>query len=118
MFPTAEPRFVYSKKVIVVTGIAKDGPLRSYLSDTYKIIKRFSFPDHHRYAWKDINRLQDIVREQPTAAIITTEKDAQRLLDYSGMPENLMQRLFMVPIQADFLTEEEKAAFTAFVAQV
>ncbi|MBP5626036.1 MAG: tetraacyldisaccharide 4'-kinase [Bacteroidales bacterium] len=117
VFPTAEPRFVYSKKVIVVTGIAKDGPLRSYLSDTYKIVKRFSFPDHHRYVWKDINRLQDIVREQPTAAIITTEKDAQRLLDYSGMPENLMQRLFMVPIQADFLTEEERAAFTAFIAQ-
>ena len=118
VFPTAEPRFVYSKKVIVVTGIAKDTPLRSYLSDTYKIIKRFSFPDHHTYTWKDINRIQDIVREQPTAAVITTEKDAQRLLDYSGMPEGLMQRLFMVPIKTDFLTDEERAIFSDFIAMM
>ena len=118
VFPTAEPRFVYSKKVIVVTGIAKDGPLRSYLSDTYKIVKRFSFPDHHRYAWKDINRLQDAVKDHPTAAIITTEKDAQRLLDYSGMPEGLMQRIFMVPIEADFLSDTERELFAEFITQL
>ena len=118
VFPTAEPRFVYSKKTIVLTGIAKDGPLRSFLSDTYKIVKRFSFPDHHRFAWKDINRLQDASKEQPTAAIITTEKDAQRLLDYSGMPEGLMQRLFYIPIEADFLSEEERTAFTEFITRL
>ena len=118
VFPTAEPRFVYSKKAIVVTGIARDTPLRSYLSDTYKIVKRFSFPDHHTYTWKDINRIQDSVREQPTAAVITTEKDAQRLLDYSGMPEGLMQRFFHVPIRTEFLTEAEKAIFTDFIAQI
>ena len=101
-----------------MTGIAKDGPLRSYLSDTYKIVKRFSFPDHHRYAWKDINRLQDAVKDHPTAAIITTEKDAQRLLDYSGMPEGLMQRIFMVPIEADFLSDTERELFAEFITQL
>ena len=118
VFPTAEPRFVYSKKVVVVTGIAKDGPLRSFLSDTYKIVRRFSFPDHHRYAWKDISRLQDAIKDHPTAAIITTEKDAQRLLDYSGMPEGLMQRIFMVPIESDFLSDAERELFTEFITQL
>ena len=118
VFPTAEPRFVYSKKTILLTGIAKDGPFRSFLSDTYKIVRRFSFPDHHRFAWKDINRLQDASKEQPTAAIITTEKDAQRLLDYSGMPEGLMQRLFYVPIEADFLSDEERTAFLEFITRI
>ena len=118
VYSTAEPRYLYAKKAILVTGIAGDGPLRAYLSDTYKLIKRFSFPDHHRYTWKDINRIQDASAAQPTAAILTTEKDAQRLLDYSGMPETLMQRLFQVPISVDFLSADERETFTDFITHV
>ena len=118
VYSTAEPRYLYAKKAILVTGIAKDGPLRAFLSDTYKLIKRFSFPDHHRFTWKDINRIQDASAAQPTAAILTTEKDAQRLLDYAGMPEPLMQRLFQVPITVDFLTADERETFTDFITHV
>ena len=118
VFPTAEPRYAYSKKAILVTGIAGDRPLRAYLSDSYKICEHFRFPDHHRYAWKDITRIQHAVKKQPTAAVITTEKDAQRLLDCAGMPQALMERLVMVPISADFLTEEERTIFTNFIAEV
>ena len=118
VYSTSEPRFSYAKKVALVTGIASDGPLRAYLSDTYKIVKRFSFPDHHRYTWKDINRLQELVDKNPTLAIATTEKDAQRLLDYTGMPESLRERLFYVPITVDFLSDEEREVFTEFIAGV
>lgn len=118
VYPTAEPRYTYSKKAIVVTGIAKDGPLRAQLSDNYKITDRFRFPDHHRYAWKDIARIQGAVEKQPTAAVITTEKDAQRLLDCAGMPQGLMERMFYVPISVDFLTDGEREIFTDFVANV
>lgn len=118
VFPTAEPRFAYSKKAILMTGIANDKPLRAYLSDNYKICNRFRFPDHHRYTWKDITRIQDAVSKHPTAAVITTEKDAQRLLDRSGMPQALTERLFMVPISAEFLTEEEREIFVEFIVSV
>ena len=118
VFPTAEPRFIYAKKAILVTGIAGDGPLRAYLSDFYKIVRRFSFPDHHRFAWKDVGRLRDAVDQNPTAAVITTEKDAQRLLDYNGMPEALQQRLFHIPITAEFLSEEERGIFADFLVNV
>ena len=118
VYSTSEPRFSYAKKVALVTGIASDGPLRAYLSDTYKIVKRYSFPDHHRYTWKDINRLQELVDKNPTLAIATTEKDAQRLLDYTGMPESLRERLFYVPITVDFLSDEEREIFTDFIAGV
>ena len=118
VFSTAEPRYTYSKKAIVVTGIAKDSPLRAYLSDTYKITDRFRFPDHHRYAWKDVNRIQGAVDKQPTAAVITTEKDAQRLLDCTGMPQTLMERMFYVPISVDFLTEEEREIFTDLIVAI
>ena len=118
LYSTTEPRFLYAKKIVLATGIASDGPLRAYLSDFYKIIKRFSFPDHHRYAWKDISRIQDVIDRNPTAAVVTTEKDAQRLLDYNGMPESLMQRLFYVPITVDFLSDDEREIFTDFITTV
>ena len=118
VYPAAEPRYLYAKKLILVTGIAKDTPLRAYLSDTYKIVKRFSFPDHHRYAWKDISALQTAVKRQPTAAVATTEKDAQRLLDFSGMPATLQERLFQVPITVDFVSDEEREAFAELIVRV
>ena len=118
LYSTTEPRYLYAKKIVLATGIASDGPLRAYLSDFYKIIKRFSFPDHHRYAFKDISRIQEVIDKNPTAAVVTTEKDAQRLLDYNGMPESLMQRLFYVPITVDFLSDDEREVFKDFIENV
>ncbi|MCR5842087.1 MAG: tetraacyldisaccharide 4'-kinase [Bacteroidales bacterium] len=118
VFPSAESRYTYAKKAVLLTGIAGDGPLRAQLSDSYKIVKRFKFPDHHRFAWKDIDRLQEAVKRNPTAAVFTTEKDAQRLLDFSGMPASLQERLFYIPITVDFLSEDEREAFTDLVANL
>ena len=111
VYPETEPRYVYAKKAILVSGIAKDTPLRNYLSDFYKIVKRFSFPDHHKYTWSDINAVKSALRKNPTAAIITTEKDVQRLLDFSGMPPEIRQRLLVAPIEAKFLSERERNLF-------
>ncbi len=111
VYPETEPRYVYAKKAILVSGIAKDAPLRNYLSDFYKIAKRFSFPDHHKYTWSDINAVKSFLRKNPTAAIITTEKDVQRLLDFSGMPPEIRQRLLVAPIEAKFLSERERNLF-------
>ena len=118
VYSTSEPRFSYAKKVAVLSGIADDAPLRAWLSDSYKIVKRFSFPDHHRFTWKDINKLQELVDKNPTLAIATTEKDAQRLLDYSGMPESLRERLFYVPITVEFLSDEERETFTDLITNL
>ena len=51
------------------------------------------------------------VRKNPTASIMTTEKDAQRLLDFPGMPEEIVERLFMLPIETEFLSEAERNVF-------
>ena len=56
--------------------------------------------------------------QTPTAAVFTTEKDAQRLLDFTGMPESLMQRLFYIPITAEFLSDGERERFAEFVGNV
>lgn len=111
VFPAGDPRYTYSKRLVLFTGIANDAPLRSYLSDTYKIVRRIGFPDHHKYTRADIRSLKAAVKEFPTACLVTTEKDAQRIVDVKKVPEELQKRIFMIPVQASFLTPEEESAF-------
>ena len=112
VFPEeADSRFMYAQRLILFTGIAKDMPLRAYLSDKYKEVKRFSFPDHHKYSNGDIAKVARAVKEFPTACVATTEKDAQRIVDTKKVPETLRKRLFQVPINIQFLSPAEKEIF-------
>ena len=118
VFPEADSRYTYSQRLILVSGIANDAPLRSQLSDTYKISERLSFGDHHRFSRADIHRIEKAVKEFPTACIMTTEKDAQRLRDAKKVPDKIRQRLFYIPVKAEFFTPEEDAAFTSFICEI
>lgn len=105
------PRYIYSKKLILFTGIANDLQLRRFLSDSYKIVKHKSFPDHHKYSSGDIRSILSAVNDCPIAAVVTTEKDAQRVVDCKNVPDKLRERLFEVPIEVSFLTDEERNVF-------
>ena len=111
VFDEADPRYAYSQKLILFSGIAKDTPLRMYLSDEHKIVKRFRFEDHHKYTKADIRKIMRAVKEHPTAVVATTEKDCQRILDLKDIPDDLRVRMFQVPIEVGFLSEHEKAVF-------
>ena len=118
VFKEADSRFTYAPRVILVTGIANDAPLRSYLSDTYKIAKRISFPDHHRFSKGDIRSICAAIKENPTACVMTTEKDAQRMRDTRDVPPALKQRLFYMPIEAAFVSDEDAKAFEEVLASI
>ena len=112
VFPEeADSRFKFAQRLILFTGIAKDTPLRAYLSDNYKEVKRFTFPDHHKYTNGDIRKVAKAVETFPTACVATTEKDAQRVVDTKKVPETLRKRLFQVPINIEFLTPAEREIF-------
>lgn len=111
IFEESDTRFRFSKRLILFSGIALDSPLHSYLSDKYKIIRKFSFPDHHKYTWSDFDKIRKAVQQFPTAAIATTEKDTQRVLDYNGLGVDIRQRMFMIPIKVDFMDSAEREIF-------
>ena len=111
IYKEGDTRYIYSKKLILFSGIAKDTPLRMYLSDKYKIVSRFKFSDHHKYNRFDLAHIMAAVKLQPTALVATTEKDSQRILDYKKVPLDLRQRLFQIPISVAFLSPEEKERF-------
>lgn len=104
-------RYIYSKMAVLFSGIARDTPLRRYLSDRYRIVRRFAFSDHHRYSAADVRRIAAAAKADPTAVVVTTEKDAQRIRDNKKVPENLRERMFQVPIEVSFLSAREKEVF-------
>ena len=111
VFPEGDPRYIYTKRLILFSGIANDAPLLSYLSSDYKIVRHFRFPDHHKFSRSDINTIASAAREFPTSVIMTTEKDCQRVRDCHKIKEELKQRMFYSPIKTAFLTENEKETF-------
>ncbi len=111
VFPEADKHYLYAKQCTVLTGIANDAPLRSYLSDTYKIGQHLQFPDHHAYSKADLRTITRAIQASATSCLFTTEKDAQRLRDCKNVPQSIRERLFYIPVEAAFLTPEEQEAF-------
>lgn len=113
VFPEGDPRYLYTQRLILFSGIANDKPLRNYLSDTYKIVRHFDFPDHHKFSQADISTINGAARSFPTSVVMTTEKDCQRIRDCKSVPDNLKQRMFYAPIKVDFFSEQEQQEFAA-----
>lgn len=113
IFSEGDPRYLYAQRLILFTGIANDAPLARFLSSTYKIVKHFNFPDHHKFTRSDILSIRDAADAFPTSVVMTTEKDCQRVRDSKAVPESLKRRLFYAPIKTGFLCQEDQDAFTS-----
>lgn len=109
----ADKRYIYSKDVFLFSGVADDRPLRVQLTDRYEHIAHKRFGDHHRFTQADLHLLLREVRRNPRALLLTTEKDAQRLLHCEKLDPEVRRRLFYLPIETEFLSWEEGEAFDA-----
>ena len=61
------------KKIVLVTAISKPNRLLEYLPKGIKMVR---FPDHYNYKKNDI---EDIIKQYPDYALVTTEKDMVKL---------------------------------------
>lgn len=113
VFPEGDPRYLYTQRLILFSGIANDTPLRNYLSSTYKIVRHFDFPDHHKFSKADISTISNAANAFPTSVVMTTEKDCQRIRDCKKVPDNLKQRMFYAPIKVNFFSEQEQETFAS-----
>lgn len=90
--------------IVLFCGIANSYPLQEYLRDMCVDLLVLDFPDHHTYRKKD---LQLVIRTFNDAftrkkIIITTEKDAMRLIksEYINLLDDMP--LFYIPIEVKF----------------
>jgi len=95
-------------EVLLVTGIANPGPLKSYLEEQFNGYDELAFTDHHIFSIDDLKHiLKRFHQIQATEKIIlTTEKDAVRLQKFSQELRSLP--VYVMPIRPVFLFNEEK----------
>lgn len=107
-FPAAVPIFSTHAKVYLLTGIANPKPLLDHLNERFSHVVQYSYGDHHRFSTQDIASLVKSFKSDPSTEklIITTEKDAQRLLDVRIKELLLNLPLFYLPITVKFSAED------------
>lgn len=96
--------------IILVTGIANPYPLKDKLRYLCRELIALDFPDHHNFTKKDILLIRETWDEQFTRhkLIVTTEKDAMRLINSPYL--RLLKNLPMVylPIEVKFHGQDGK----------
>jgi tetraacyldisaccharide 4'-kinase len=103
--------------VLLVTGIANPAPFREYMQKFFCEIDEINFPDHHDFDEKDIDRIaaQFNSLKATSKFIMTTEKDAIRLLDHEIDPR-LRKLIYYVPVGI-FFTDGDSGDFDKIITE-
>lgn len=109
----------HSSEVLIVAGIADPKVMEEYVHKHYRLLDIYTFGDHHHFSDKDIQQIQERLDgvnasgfcsndSGKKAVIITTEKDAARLVDHPAVTESLRKRIYYLPTEVYFLQKQEE----------
>lgn len=115
VFPEGNSRYLYSKMAVMFSGIASDKAFSDQLRLSYRLVGHLQFADHHKYTSRDLESVASAAEAQPTSVVMTTEKDYQRVRDCAAVPPSLRERMFYLPIRAQFLSDEERSVFASLI---
>jgi len=94
-----------AKKVLLVSGIAKNVQFVREVSRSYEVAKHIRFEDHHTYSEEDIQRIQQTAHQCQVDSILTTEKDMVKLIAPQLLPLLQKNNWFYLPVQSVFLKD-------------
>lgn len=97
------------KEIILITGIAQPQHLHKHLEKYVSLITALKYPDHHKFTSHDIKELTEDFEKlnSKNRAIVTTEKDAARLVTMN-LPEIIKNNIYTMEIKVEFLFNAQK----------
>ena len=102
---------IRGKNILLLAGIATPKYLELDLN-TYtgnNALTILSYPDHHSFTTKDINKINETFAQmEEPKLIITTEKDKARLIDIEGLSEEVKDNIYTLPIKVRFMLDKEE----------
>ena len=100
------------ENVLLISGIANNEGLKQYVEGISNEVFEMKFPDHHVYSIDDMEKLDTAFNNIPgeNKVIVTTEKDAMRLIQHREWISERQLPIWCQPIEVDFF-EEDKVAF-------
>ena len=98
------------EKVLLLTGIASPKQLLQDLEQYTPNIETITFPDHHAFTAKDMSNIKRRFEQmgEGKKLIITTEKDATRLINHPHLDETLKTSIYTLPIEIKFLQDQQE----------
>ena len=96
-------------EVLVLSGIASPQHLLCDIQKHTENVIPMTFRDHHIFTPKDIARINNTFDSLSSKRIIiTTEKDAARLVGLDGMSDDVRNHIYALPIKTTFLLEQQE----------
>lgn len=97
-------------QILLITGIASPYQLLSNLKKYTSQVQLMEYPDHHAFTEEDISEIsrkyQQMDRDK--GVIITTEKDATRLIHHPNLTEELRKAIYILPIKVEFMQDKQE----------
>ena len=96
-------------EVLLVAGIANPLPLKNMIEENSKAYFLSHFPDHHIFTIDDLKEIKKRFEKIEAAQkiILTTEKDAMRLIKFREVLHDLP--MYVIPIRHHFLFDKAEA---------
>jgi tetraacyldisaccharide 4'-kinase len=91
------------KRVVLVSGIAHSSSLEGFVNAHFKMLKHFSYDDHHSYSPADVKKMQTFAIEQGADSILTTEKDMVKLISQRLHSDLDSTKWFYLPVETSFV---------------
>jgi len=90
--------------------LANPSDLIQYLKPFTKDLQTIIFPDHHNFSRKNIVSIEKSFKriKNSRKILITSEKDAMRLINHPAVPEEIKKYLFYIPIEVAFHAGQEE----------
>ena len=96
--------------ILLLTGIASPQQMIEDLSPRCPHITPLTFGDHHTSTSSDVARINNEFAALPhPKMIITTEKDATRLIAVEGLSEEVRGAMFALPVKIRFMLGQEES---------
>lgn len=95
---------------LLIAGLADPSDLIRHLKQYTDNLVTLIFPDHHHFSRRNIARIQQSFKsiENSRKMIITSEKDATRLIDHPFLPEEMKKFVYCLPVEVVFQGEQEE----------
>ena len=95
--------------ILLMTGIASPAPILERLEGCTKQIDLLSFDDHHNFTHRDIQLIKERFHKLKGEhrLIITTEKDATRLINHPALDKELKPFIYALPIEIEILQNQQ-----------
>ncbi|MBR3857470.1 MAG: tetraacyldisaccharide 4'-kinase [Bacteroidaceae bacterium] len=95
--------------VLLLTGIGNPRQMEQDVRKFVQHVSTLTFPDHHYFTKRDVDTINRALQDLPQPhIIITTEKDAARLLHLEGLTEEVKRCTYVFPIGISIMRDEKE----------